>query len=94
MTFTNLSLKKYFPRYTESTLYLRLRSNFFAERNTHLNKITNIDSNNLNQVDATAIKTLLFGHSKYHNAMNMVILNASIDFIQTPKKLGEAVLDS
>ena len=38
--------------------------NFLSERNTPLNKITNIDSNILNQADATITKTLLFGNSK------------------------------
>ena len=55
--------------------------NFLVERNTLTNKITNIDSNILNQADATITKTLLFGNLKYSNEVNLQILNASIDFI-------------
>ena len=38
--------------------------NFLAERNILLDKITNFDSNVLNQADANITKTLLFGNSK------------------------------
>ena len=44
--------------------YLLHCPNFLVERNTILKKITNIDSNMLNQADATITKTLLFGNSK------------------------------
>ena len=68
--------------------------NFLTERNTPLNKITNIDSNVLNQADATITKTLLFGNSKYSNEINLQILNASIDFILTSKRFDEPLLNS
>ena len=63
--------------------------NFLAERNTLLNKITNIDSDVLNQADTTVTKTLLFSNSKYSNEANLKILNASIDFILTSKRFNE-----
>ena len=66
---------------------------FLTERNT-LNKITNIDSNILNQADAAVTKTLLFGNSKYSNEINLQILNASIDFILTSKRIDEPPLNS
>ena len=47
--------------------------NFLTERNTLLNKISNIDSNIINQADATITKTLLFGNSKYSNEVNLQI---------------------
>ena len=53
--------------------------NFLTERNTLLNKITNIDSNILNQADATLTKMLIFGNPNYSIEMNLQILNASID---------------
>ena len=59
--------------------------NFLTERNTLPNKITNIDSNILNQTIATITKTHLFRSSKYSNKTNLQILNASIHFIQTSK---------
>ena len=67
--------------------------NFLAERNTLLNKITNTDSNNLNQVDATITKTLLFGNLKYSNEVNLQILNASIHFTLTAKRFDEPLLN-
>ena len=71
----------------ENTCHFLLHCpNFLTERNTLLNKITNIDSNLLNQADATITKTLLFGNSKYSNEINFQILNASIDFILTSKR--------
>ena len=66
---------------------------FPTERNT-LNKITNIDSNILNQADAAVTKTLLFGNSKYSNEINLQILNASIDFILISKRFDEPLLNS
>ena len=49
----------------ENTCHFLLHCpNFLTERNTLFNKITNIDSNILNQADATITKTLLFGNSK------------------------------
>ena len=64
-------------------------SNFLTERNTLLNKITHINSNILNQADATITKTLLFGNSKYSSKINLQTLNASIDFILTSKRFDE-----
>ena len=66
---------------------------FPTERNT-LNKITNIDSNILNQADAAVTKTLLFGNSKYSNEINLQIFNASIDFILISKRFDEPLLNS
>ena len=63
--------------------------NFLTERNTLLNKITNIDSNILNQADATITKTLVFGNSKYSNEINLQVLNASVDFILTSERFDE-----
>ena len=58
--------------YVENTCHFLLHCpNFLTERNTLLNKITNIDSNILNQADATITKTLLFGNSKYSNEINL-----------------------
>ena len=65
-----------------------------SERNTLLNNITNIDSNILNQADATIFKTLLLGNSKYPNKINLQILNASIDFTLTSKRFDESLLNS
>ena len=68
--------------------------NFLTERNTLLNKITNIESNILYQADATITKKLLFGNPKYSNEINLQTLNASIEFILTSKKSDEPLLNS
>ena len=68
--------------------------NFLTERNTLLNKITNIESNILYQADATITKKLLFGNPKYSNEINLQTLNASIEFILTSKKFDEPLLNS
>ena len=79
----------------ENTCHFLLHCpNFLTERNTLFNKITNIDSNILNQADATITKTLLFGNSKYSSEINLQILNVSIDFILTSKKFHELLLNS
>ena len=79
----------------ENTCHFLLHCpNFLTERNTFLNKSTNIDSNISNQADATITKTLLFGNSKYSNEINLQILNASIDFILTSKTFDEPLLSS
>ena len=67
---------------------------FLTERTTLLNKITNTDSNILDQADTTRTRTLLFGNSKYSNEINLQILNASIDFILTSKRFDEPLLNS
>ena len=55
------------------------------------NTITNIDSNILNQTDATITKTLLFGNLNYSNEINLQILNASMDLFLTSKRFDEPV---
>ena len=79
----------------ESTCHFLIHCpNFLTERKTLLNQITNIDSNILNQADATITKTLLFGNSKYSNEINLRILNASAEFILTSKRFDEPLLNS
>ena len=79
----------------ENTCHFLLQCpNFLSERNTLLNRITNFDSNILNQADATITMTLLFGNSKYSNEINLQILNASIDFILTSKRFDEPLLNT
>ena len=60
-----------------------------AERNTLLNKITDIDINILNQTHAAVTKTFLFGNLKYLNEVDMQILNGSIEFTLTSKRFDE-----
>ena len=52
-------------------------------------KITNDDSNILNQADASITKTLLFCNSNYSSRVNSQILNANIDFIPRSKRFDE-----
>ena len=78
----------------ENTCHSVLHSpHFLVKRNTLFNKITNIDRNILNQADATVIKTLVFGNSKYSNKVDFQILNASINFILTSNRFDELLLN-
>ena len=59
----------------ENTCRFLLHSlTFLAERNTFLNKITDIDSNILNQANTIMTKTLSSGNSKNFNGINFLIL--------------------
>ena len=81
--------------HVENTCHFLLHCpNFLTERNTLLNKITNIDSNILNQAGTTITKTLVFDNSQYSNEINLKILNASIEFILTSKRFDEPLLNS
>ena len=63
----------------ENTCHFLLHSpNFLTERNTLLSKITNIDSNILNQTGVT--KTLLFRNLMYSQEVILEILNVIIEF--------------
>ena len=75
----------------ENTCHFLLHCpNFLTERNTLLNKITNIDSNISNQAKATYYyQDTLFGNPKYSNEINLHILNASINFILTSKRFDK-----
>ena len=78
--------------YIENTCHFLLHCpNFVTERNTLLNKISNIDSNILNQAATTITKTL--GNSKYSNEINLQNLNASIDFTLTFIRFDEPLLN-
>ena len=68
-----------------------LKVTFFllAERNTLFNKITNFDSNILNQIDATITKIFLCDTSKNFNEINLKILNTSL----TSKRSDEPFLN-
>ena len=79
----------------ENTCYFLLHcSNFLTEKknkkNTMVSKITNIDSNFLNQADATITNTSLFGNSKYSNEVSLQILNVSINFILASQIFDES----
>ena len=79
----------------ENTCHFLLHcSNFLAERDTLLNKITNIDSITLNEADATVLKTFLSDNSKYSDGVNLQILNAGIDFTLRSKRFDEPLFNS
>ena len=60
---------------------LKKPRNFLIERNTLLNKITDIDSSISNQINVTVTQALLFGNLKYSFEVFMKILNPSIEFV-------------
>ena len=79
----------------ENTCHFFLHSlTLLAERNTFLNKITDIDSNILNQANTIMTKTLSSGNSKNFNGINFLILDISINFTLTSKRFTEPLLNS
>ena len=84
----------------ENTCHFLLRChNLFAERNTVLKKITNDDSNILNQVDTAVTKIILFGNWKYSNEVKLQILSIYFKisnrlFILTSKRFNKPLLNS
>ena len=84
----------------ENTCHFLLHShNLSAERNTVLNKITNDDSNILNQVDTAVTKIILFGNWNYSNEVKLQILSIYFKvsnrlFILTSKRFNKPLLNS
>ena len=76
-----------------ATLKIHVTSSSMVLISSLKERLFSIDSNILNQADATVIKTLLFGNSKYSNEINLQILNASVDFILTSKRFDEHLLN-
>ena len=68
--------------------------NFLSEKNTFLDNSTILDSNILNQTDATVTKTLLFHNLKQSNKINLQILNPIVKFILTSKIFDGPVFNS
>ena len=55
--------------------------NFSNERSTFLDIIGSIDRNILTRDDSQVTETLLYSDSNLNNITNIVILNATIDFL-------------
>ena len=55
--------------------------NFSSERSTVLDIIGNIDRNILTRDDSQVTETLLYSDSNLNDITNIVILNATIDFL-------------
>ena len=54
---------------------------FHAERSTLLNNINEIDSTIFNKSDSVVTRILLYGNESFKDEVNLLILNATIDFV-------------
>ena len=67
-------------------------SNFMECRNTLLSKISEINSELITCNDLALIETLLFGDNSFSQYDNSRILDATIAFIVTSKRLDDPLL--
>ena len=65
--------------------------NFMECRNTLLSKIFKINSDLITRTDLALIETLLFGDNSFSQLDNSRILDATIAFIVTSKRLDKYV---
>ena len=62
---------------------------FHAERSTLLNNINEIDSKTFNKSDSVVIRILLYAKESFKDEVNLLILNATIDFVLSTDRFAE-----
>ena len=62
---------------------------FHAERSTLPNNINEIDSTIFNKSESVVTRTLLYGDESFKDEVNLLILNATIDFVLSTNRLEE-----
>ena len=62
---------------------------FHAERSTLLNNINEIDSTIFNKSDSVVTRILLYGNESFKDEVNLLILNATIDFVLSTNRFDE-----
>ena len=75
-----------------STHYLLHSPTYKNERMTLLNKIKSINCTILEFSDAVVTKILLFGDNTLSDSSNTLILNSTIDYIISTKRLDDSIL--
>ena len=75
---------------TETTSHYFLHSLLFhAERCTLLNNINEIDSVIFNKSDSVVTRIMLYGNESFKDEVNLLILNATIDFVSSTNRFDE-----
>ena len=62
---------------------------FHAERSSLLNNIKEIDSAIFNRSDSVVTRILLYGNESFKDEVNLLILNATIDFVLSTNRFDE-----
>ena len=62
---------------------------FHAERSTLLNNINEIDSKTFNKSDSVVTRILLYAKESFKDEVNLLILNATIDFVLSTNRFAE-----
>ena len=62
---------------------------FHAERSTLLNNINETDSTIFNKSDSVVTLILLYGNKSFKDEVNLLILNATIDFVLSTNRFDE-----
>ena len=62
---------------------------FHAERSTLLNNINEIDSTIFNKSESVVTRILLYGDESFKDEVNLLILNAAIDFVLFTNRFDE-----
>ena len=62
---------------------------FHAERSSLLNNINEIDSTIFNKSDSVVTRILLYGNESFKDEVNLLILNATINFVLSTNRFDE-----
>ena len=62
---------------------------FYTEQSTLLSNINEIDSTILNKSDLVVTRILLYGNESFKDEVNLLILNATIDFVLSTNRFDE-----
>ena len=74
----------------ETTSYYFLHCPLFhAERSTRLNNINEIDSIIFNKSESVMTRILLYGDESFKDEVNLLILNATIDYVLSTNRFDE-----
>ena len=64
---------------------------FHAERSTLLNNINKIDNTVLNKSESVVTRILPYGNESFVNEVNLILLNATIDFILSTNRFDKPI---
>ena len=92
---TTLEWNKLDPSLRNSTSYNVFKNSilkcplFHTERSSLLNNINEIDSTIFNKSDSVVTRILLYGSKSFNDEVNLLILNATIDFALSTNTFDE-----
>ena len=69
--------------------YVLLESSFYSARSALLNNIKKMDTTILNKSESVETLILLYGDESFKDEVNLLILNATIDFVLSANRFDE-----